>query len=126
MRYWYGQLSGMLDLLIKEAKVVDGTGARAWIGDVAIKNGRFVSLERHIDAEAHRVISARECILAPGFIDTDMFRAIPQKQKAPILERVSLGRIGEPSDVSNLVLFLASERAKYITGQVIVVDGGMI
>jgi N-acyl-D-aspartate/D-glutamate deacylase len=59
----------MFDLLIKEAKVVDGTGARSWVGDIAIRDGCFAALDTRIESEAQRVISARNCILAPGFID---------------------------------------------------------
>jgi len=59
----------MFDILIKDATVVDGTGAKPWVGDVAIDNGRFVALEHSIDAESRRVIAARGLVLAPGFID---------------------------------------------------------
>ena len=59
----------MFDILIKGAMVVDGSGAKPWIGDVAIEDGCFAALDRHIEAEARRVISARDQVLAPGFID---------------------------------------------------------
>ena len=59
----------MFDLLIKDATVVDGTGARPRTGDVAIEDGRFVALDDRIESQAGRVISARGCVLAPGFID---------------------------------------------------------
>ncbi|MGD8294224.1 MAG: D-aminoacylase, partial [Desulfobacterales bacterium] len=59
----------MFDLLIKGATIVDGTGAKAWIGDAAIQKGRFTALEPKIHGEAQRVIAAKGCILAPGFID---------------------------------------------------------
>ena len=59
----------MFDLLIKSATVVDGTGAKPWVGDVAIQQGRFVALDRHIEADARRVIPADSYALAPGFID---------------------------------------------------------
>ena len=59
----------MFDLLIKGATIVDGTGAKAWVGDAAIERGRFVALDHHIEAEAHRVIPANDYVLAPGFID---------------------------------------------------------
>ena len=60
---------GMFDILIKGATIVDGTGGKAWVGDAAIKGGRFVALDRHIPAEARHVIPAAGYILAPGFID---------------------------------------------------------
>ena len=59
----------MFDLLIKGATIVDGTGAKAWIGDAAIQGGRFAALDRHIPGEARRVIAADGYMLAPGFID---------------------------------------------------------
>ena len=59
----------MFDLLIKGATVVDGTGAKPRIGDVAIKNGRFAALDHRIEAEARRVIPAGGYVVAPGFID---------------------------------------------------------
>ncbi|MBW2707477.1 MAG: D-aminoacylase [Deltaproteobacteria bacterium] len=59
----------MFDLLIKSATVVDGTGAKSWVGDVAIEQGRFVALDHRIEAEARRVIPAGGYVLAPGFID---------------------------------------------------------
>lgn len=63
--------------------------------------------------------------VAPGFIATDMTDAIPEKIKTGLIEKIPMGRIGNPEDVANAVLFLVSEKAAYITGQVISVDGGM-
>jgi 3-oxoacyl-[acyl-carrier protein] reductase len=63
--------------------------------------------------------------VAPGFIETDMTDVLTEDQKKAMLDVVSLGRAGKASDVANLVAFLASDRAAYITGQVIGVDGGM-
>jgi N-acyl-D-amino-acid deacylase len=59
----------MFDILIKGATIVDGSGAKPWVGDAAIENGRFIALERRIDGEARRTIAARGLVLAPGFID---------------------------------------------------------
>ncbi len=64
--------------------------------------------------------------ICPGFIDTDMTRAIPAPVHAQVLQRIPVGRPGQPSDVANLVVFLASDEAAYITGEVINVAGGYI
>lgn len=64
--------------------------------------------------------------IAPGFISTDMTAKLPDEIKAKMLSVIPLNRFGEPADVANLCLFLASQESAYITGQVITVDGGMV
>jgi len=63
--------------------------------------------------------------VAPGFIDTDILAGFTEQQREQIFQTVPLGRIGKVDDVANCVKFLLSEPAQYITGQVIVVDGGL-
>ena len=63
--------------------------------------------------------------IAPGFIATDMTDAIPEKIKEEMLKKIPLGSLGEPNDIASLTAFLASDDARYITGQVITCDGGM-
>jgi 3-oxoacyl-[acyl-carrier protein] reductase len=64
--------------------------------------------------------------VAPGFIQTDMTKDIVDKAKDELLAQIPLGFLGETADVANAVLFFASDEARYITGQVICVDGGMV
>jgi 3-oxoacyl-[acyl-carrier protein] reductase len=64
--------------------------------------------------------------VAPGFIDTDMTRALTDQQRDTLRAQIPLGRLGQGTDVAHAVLFLASNLADYITGQVLVVDGGMV
>jgi len=64
--------------------------------------------------------------VAPGFIDTDMTRGLSDAQRSTLLEQIPLGRLGAGDDIANTVLFLSSDLASYITGQVLVVDGGMV
>ena len=63
--------------------------------------------------------------IAPGFIETDMTRAMSEKAREAALSRIASKRLGQPEDVANAVAFLASDAAGYITGQVIGVDGGI-
>ncbi|MBR6449207.1 MAG: 3-oxoacyl-[Fibrobacter sp.] len=63
--------------------------------------------------------------VAPGFIDTDMTAAMSEETRAKYAAQIPLGRLGQPEDVAKAVAFLASDDAKYITGQVIGVDGGL-
>jgi len=74
-------------------------------------------------------MSARNVLVnavAPGFIDTDMTRALPEAARETLMKLIPLGRLGAAEDVANAVLFLSSDLASYVTGQVVVVDGGMV
>ncbi|ARM32205.1 3-oxoacyl-ACP reductase FabG [Legionella longbeachae] len=64
-------------------------------------------------------------VVAPGFIDTDMTSSLPDMVKEEMLKRIPMRKLGEPSDIAEAVAFLASESAKYITGETIHVNGGM-
>ena len=64
--------------------------------------------------------------VAPGFIQTEMTSKLPEELKQKMQEAIPLGRFGSPVDVASVCVFLASEDASYITGQTIIVDGGMV
>lgn len=63
--------------------------------------------------------------VAPGFIDTDMTRELPDAQRDSLLTQIPLGRLGQAEEIANVVSFLASEKASYVTGTTIPVNGGM-
>ena len=65
-------------------------------------------------------------VVAPGFIDTDMTRALPDEQRAALLEQVPLGRLGGVADIAGAVVFLVSGAAAYVTGETLHVNGGML
>lgn len=65
-------------------------------------------------------------VVAPGFIDTDMTRVLPEDQRAAMLGDIPLARLGDASDIANAVLFLASPAGAYITGETLHVNGGML
>ena len=65
-------------------------------------------------------------VVAPGYINTDMTKNLPDKVKEEIIKSIPMKKIGNPKEVANLVLFLSSNLSDYITGQVINVDGGMV
>ena len=64
-------------------------------------------------------------VVAPGWIETDMTKNLPDDAKEAILKGIPMQEMGKPEDIANMVSFLASDKAKYITGQVFCVDGGM-
>ena len=64
--------------------------------------------------------------LAPGFIETDMTSGMNEQARAELLKRIPLNSLGQPDDIAEAALFLASPSARYITGQVLTVDGGMV
>jgi 3-oxoacyl-[acyl-carrier protein] reductase len=64
-------------------------------------------------------------VIAPGFIETDMTESLPEQVRQYALQKIPLGRLGAPEEVAHGVLFLCSELASYITGQVLTIDGGL-
>lgn len=110
--------------IINISSVVGLVGNRGQTNYAASKAG-LIGLTKAVAKEfASRNVLAN--VVAPGFIETDMTAALPSDARSALTAQIPLERLGTPADVANAVVFLASEQASYITGQVIVVDGGMV
>ncbi len=110
--------------IINIASVVGITGNKGQSNYAASKAG-LIGLTKSVAKEfASRGVLAN--VVAPGFVETDMTSAMTAEARASLSSLIPLERLGTPADVAGVVAFLASDLASYITGQVLVVDGGMV
>ena len=110
--------------IINIASIVGITGNKGQANYAASKAG-LIGLTKSVAKE----LGSRNILVnavAPGFIETDMTAAMTPEARAALSGQIPLDRLGSPQDVAGTVAFLASEHAAYITGQVLVVDGGMV
>jgi 3-oxoacyl-[acyl-carrier protein] reductase len=105
------------------SSVVGQTGNPGQANYAASKAGLIGFAKSLAKEVASRQITVN--VVAPGFIDTDMTRAVPEAVRGEWVKSIPLGRLGSPEDIAQAVCFLASERASYITGHVLAVNGGM-
>ena len=118
-----GMMKARKGRIISIASVVGVTGNPGQANYAAAKAGIIAfskSLAREIGSRGITVN-----VVAPGFIDTDMTRALTDDQRGALLPNIALGRLGAPNDIAQAVLFLASPSANYITGETLHVNGGM-
>ncbi len=109
--------------LVFISSVVGLSGSAGQVNYAASKAG-LIGMARSIARElGSRNITAN--VVAPGFVDTDMTAALPEVRRAELLGQIPLGRYAAPDEVAQVVRFLASDAAAYITGAVIPVDGGL-
>jgi 3-oxoacyl-[acyl-carrier protein] reductase len=118
-----GMMKARKGRIISIASVIGLTGNPGQANYAAAKAGIIAfskSLAREIGSRGVTVN-----VVAPGFIDTDMTRGLPQDSKNAMLGQIALGRFGDPLDIARAVAFLASPAAAYITGETLHVNGGM-
>jgi len=109
--------------IINVGSVVGATGNPGQTNYAASK-AAIVGFTKSLAKElAARAVTVN--VIAPGFVETDMTAVMPEPAKDEMLKKIPLGRFGTPQDIAGAVCFLCSDAASYITGQVLVVDGGM-
>ncbi len=109
--------------IINIASVVGSTGNAGQTNYTATKAGLIGFTKSLAQELGSRGITVNA--VAPGFIDTDMTKDLPEAQKKALLGKIPLGALGQPEDIANAVGFLASSAASYVTGETIHVNGGM-
>ena len=119
-----GMMKRRYGRIINITSVVGLTGNKGQANYAASKAGMIGFTKSVAQEYAGRGILVN-CI-APGFIQTDMTAALPDEAAQTLLNRIPLGRLGDPEDIAGAVIYLTSELGSYVTGQVIVVDGGMV
>ncbi len=119
-----GMMKRRVGRIVNISSVVGLTGNRGQANYAASKAG-LVGLSKSVALElASRGVLVN--VVAPGFIDTDMTAELGENSRAELAEQIPLGRIGDADDVAGVVRFLAGPASAYMTGQVLVVDGGMV
>ena len=118
-----GMMRNRWGRIVNIASVVGQAGAAGQANYAASKGGMIAMTKALAQEIGSRGITVNA--VAPGYIETDMTRVLPEEVKARILASVPLGRIGQPEDIANAVKFLAGEESGYITGHVLAVNGGM-
>ncbi|OOZ16002.1 3-oxoacyl-ACP reductase [Solemya velum gill symbiont] len=118
-----GMMKAKTGRIINIASVVGASGNPGQTNYSAAKAGIFgfsKSLAREVGSRGITVNA-----VAPGFIDTDMTRELPEEQRNALLASIPLARLGEPQEIASVVAFLASDGAAYVTGETLHVNGGM-
>jgi 3-oxoacyl-[acyl-carrier protein] reductase len=118
-----GMMKARWGRIINITSVVGASGNPGQANYAAAKAG-IVGMTKSLAAELGSRNITVNCV-APGFIDTDMTRALSDEQRNALLSRIPVGRLGRPEDIAAAVAYLASPAAGYVTGAVLHVNGGM-
>ena len=117
MKARYGKIVNMSSIVGLQGNVGQANYAASKAGIIGLTKSMAVELaKRNVTVNA----------VAPGFIDTDMTRAVADKARDEFMSKIPMARAGVPEEIADAVAFLASDASRYITGQVLVVDGGLV
>ena len=120
-RAFLKQRSGRIINVASVIGLIGNAGQANYASSKAALFGFTKSVAREL---ASRGITANA--LAPGFVETDMTAGLNEEMRNGILKQIPLGAMGKPEDIANAALFLASPASRYVTGQILTVDGGMV
>lgn len=116
MEQKYGRIISISSIVGQRGNIGQVNYAASKAGIIGLTKALAVELARYGDITAN--------VVSPGWVNTEMARAVPEKILQRVIEAIPFHRLAEPEEVAHLVVFLASDKARYITGQVVAINGG--